>query len=163
MVGLPQLDQRDAMLPLKTGGTAAAAFLLGAWLHQGYLGLKYGLYSMELYYYPWWMVSAVLPLCVGAAAVLATFPFRRRPYGWKSLYLPTAAACFAWGMAMAPDAHRVARILWETPWYLNTYDPQTVPAFFLTYGLLAALPAGVWVLGWGRMLNLVSRVWKRRV
>ena len=43
------------MLPLKTGGTAAAAFLLGAWLHQGYLGLKYGLYSMELYYYPWWM------------------------------------------------------------------------------------------------------------
>ena len=71
MVGLPQLDQRDAMLPLKTGGTAAAAFLLGAWLHQGYLGLKYGLYSMELYYYPWWMVSAVLPLCVGAAAVLA--------------------------------------------------------------------------------------------
>jgi hypothetical protein len=98
MVGLPQLDQRDAMLPLKTGGTAAAAFLLGAWLYGGYrLTLEYrylGFAGFSVFH--WLVVSAVLALRAGAGAALAT-PFHRQPYGWKSLVSANGSCLFCVG------------------------------------------------------------------
>ena len=68
------------------------------------------------------------------------------------MYLPTAAVCFAWGASVSIAAYEMAHRLLLEPGYLHDYDPQTVPEFFLEYGLLSALPTGVWVLGWRLML-----------
>lgn len=123
---------------LKIFLTAGTAFLLGAWLYDGYALMRGddGSYTLLL-------VSAGLAACAGLAAALTAGTLR---YGYGRRLWPLLAVCLLSG-ALVAYASRMHRLLvWIQPGYLNSYDPQNPLQFFLLWGTLSVLPVGLFCL-----------------
>lgn len=149
------------MSSLKTGLITSASFLTAFLLYAAYalvLAFGYEDFKAVLYgyfhNYHWLGVPIGLSICTGVATAGVALIYRRQTYPWWQLYLPIAMVCFAWGVIIAEDAYRTMNMLRDEPYYLNAYDPHTVPEYFLQFGLICAVPAALFVLLWGMILRL---------